>query len=323
MIKPQPRVKLAFLPTPLEHLTRLSNYLGGPEILVKRDDLTGLAGGGNKVRKLEYLLADAQGHGARCLVTTGAVQSNHCRQTAAAAAKTGLDCYLVLAGDPLPQATGNFLLDKILEAKIIHCKQAERDSKLKETFDRLWSDGKRPYLIPYGGSNPIGATAYIEAMAEMKLLDRPVDWIIFPTSSGGTQSGMIIGKVVYGIPSRILGISVDRSGKELRGTITRLISETVDRLGLSSDIGNEEILINDEYIGEGYGIMGPAEIEAVRLFASLEGLLVDPVYTGRAAAGLIDLIRKGRIKKGQRVLFWHTGGLPAIFAQGYPEKLIG
>jgi D-cysteine desulfhydrase family pyridoxal phosphate-dependent enzyme len=313
---PIPRIRFAHLPTPVEPLPRLSTELGGPEIWIKRDDQTGLAFGGNKTRKLEFLLAEAQAQGARTLITRGAAQSNHCRQTAAAAARAGFDCTLVLTGHPPKMIDGNLLLDHLFDAKIQWAEDTEPDTVLQETFDSIWSDGGRPYLIPYGGSNAIGATAYAMAIGEFIEQDTPVDHIVFATSSGGTQAGMLVGANMHGYSGRITGISVDVKVDELSPQIASIVTETADLLRQDLVIRPEDVEVEDAYIGAGYGVVGDLENEAIRLFARLEGVLLDPVYTGRAAGGMIDLIRSGRIEADERVLFWHTGGTPALFAYG-------
>jgi D-cysteine desulfhydrase family pyridoxal phosphate-dependent enzyme len=318
-----PKLAIAHLPTPIESLTELSNQLGGPQIFIKRDDQTGLAFGGNKTRKLEYLLADAQQHGADTLITAGAVQSNHCRQTAAAAARKGFACILVLTGDKPNKPSGNNFLDLLLGAEIVWAGSENRELSLERTFNEVINAGRNPYLIPYGGSNEIGAMGYVYAMQE--LLDQVPnpDWIIFPSSSGGTQAGLALGARLYNYRGKLLGISIDNPASELSQKVAKLAEDTARKLGVDQKFSPPDILVNDDYLGGGYGIMGEAEIEAINLFARSEGVLLDPVYTGRAAAGLIDLIRKGKITADQRVLFWHTGGTPAIFADRYMGDLLG
>lgn len=316
-----PRIHLAQLPTPIEPLPRLSAALGGPALLVKRDDQTGLALGGNKTRKLETLIAEAQANGARMLITAGAIQSNHCRQTAAAAAKLGFHCRLVLSGQPGDCSSGNLLLDGLLGAAVTWCEREQRDQVLEDVFKEAWAAGERPYLIPYGGSSPVGAAAYALAFQEFLQQGVQVDWIVFATSSGGTQAGLAAGARISTWEGRILGISVDEPAGALQPRAAGLAVEAAARLGEKITIQPEDILVNDGYIGAGYAQMGPAELEAIRLFARFEGLLVDPVYTGRAGAGLIDLIRRGFFKPGERVLFWHTGGVPALFAGPYQPAL--
>ncbi|MCB2214258.1 D-cysteine desulfhydrase family protein [bacterium] len=318
----KPRLQFAHLPTPVEEMPRLSAELGGPQLWVKRDDQTGLAFGGNKTRKLEYLLADAQAQDARTLITAGAVQSNHCRQTVAAAAKFGLDCILVLFGDPPDPPDGNHLLHHLLGAEFVFTERDEVETQLAETFAQAQVDGRQPYLIPYGGSNPVGAMGYVHAMQELAEQDVTPDWIVFPSSSGGTQAGMLVGARLSGYAGKILGISVDEPAEVLRPRVAELATQTAKYLGEDWTFAADEVLVNDDYTGAGYAIMGEPEIEAVQLFARQEALLVDPVYTGRAAAGMIDLIRKGFFSDGDTVLFWHTGGGPAIFASKYQGRLV-
>jgi D-cysteine desulfhydrase family pyridoxal phosphate-dependent enzyme len=312
-----PRIRIANLPTPVETLPRLSSHLRGPSLLVKRDDLTGLAFGGNKTRKLEYLLAEAKAHGAKTVITAGAVQSNHCRQTAAACAKQGFDCILVLSGEKPALATGNLLLDQLFRAEIVWTTLEERDQSLEATFQQAWQGGRRPYLIPYGGSNTTGAAAYAFAMKELLDQGQHPDWIVFASSSSGTQAGLAAGAKIFGFNGHVLGISVDESEGVLKERVAILANETADVLGEKLELEADDILVCDDYLGGGYGVMGAAEIEAIKLFAEKEGLLLDPVYTGKAAAGMIDLIRKGYFGMDQSVLFWHTGGTPALFSQKY------
>ncbi len=323
-MKPIPRLRFAHLPTAVEPLPRLSAYLSGPRIFIKRDDQTGLAFGGNKTRKLEFLLAEAQANGARTLITAGAVQSNHCRQTAAAAARQGFNCILVLSGKMPTSISGNLLLDHLFGAEIVWTKRAVRDQTLQSTFQSAWDQGQRPYLIPYGGSNPTGAAGYAYAIQELAgqtgvkgQIDQPPDWIVFPSSSGGTQAGLALGARIFEYPTKILGISVDEQQEILQQRVCDLANQTADLLGDRVKLKAEEIRVNADYLGGGYGVMGEPEKEAIRLFARLEGILLDPVYTGRAAAGMIDLIRKGIFTSRETILFWHTGGAPALFASQY------
>jgi D-cysteine desulfhydrase family pyridoxal phosphate-dependent enzyme len=318
MINP-PRLKLASLPTPIEEVPRLVQSLHAPHILIKRDDLTGLGMGGNKTRKLEFLLAEALANGAQTLITTGAVQSNHCRQTAAAAARFGLDCVLVLAGDPSTTFSGNLLLDHLFGAEIVWATRAQRDQTLKTTFDQAWEQGRRPYLVPYGGSSPTGAAAYAFAVQELIEQVRDIAWIVLASSSGGTQAGLVVGANLFGYSGRILGISVDEPQLILQERVAAIASATADFLGEPHEYIPSEILVNDNYLGGGYGVLGKPEREAIRLFALQAGLLLDPVYTGRAAAGLIDLIRQGYFHSDETILFLHTGGTPALFADLYQE----
>jgi len=316
-----PRLRFAHLPTPVEMLPRLSQAIGGVSILVKRDDQTGLAFGGNKTRKLEFLLAAAQTEGARTLITAGAVQSNHCRQTAAAAARFGFDCILVLTGEKPPSRSGNLLLDDLFGAQMVWADKSCREATLAEVFDRAQADDRRPSLIPYGGSNPVGASAYALALGELLEQEVYPDWIVFASSSGGTQAGLVVGQKIYSYRGRVLGISIDAPSADLQGRVAALAENTAALLGEPFAIPAHDILVNGDYLGGGYGVMGEREKEAINLFARLEGLLLDPVYTGRAAAGLIDLARQGFFQSGEQVLFWHTGGGPALFADRYQNYL--
>ncbi|RME91391.1 MAG: D-cysteine desulfhydrase family protein, partial [Anaerolineae bacterium] len=276
----------------------------------------------NKTRKLEFLVAEAREQGAQMLITTGALQSNHCRQTAAAAARFGMACTLVLVGQPPEQATANLLLDHLFNAEIIWvARKEERDATLQDAFETARKEGRRPYLVPYGGSSPTGAAAYAYAIEELLAQGEPPDWIVFASSSGGTQAGMVVGARLFGYRGRILGISVDEPQDVLQERVARLASETAARLGEDIRFRPDDVLVNADYCTPGYGVLTDAEREAIHLFAQTEGLLLDPVYTGRAAAGLIDLVRKGFFKKGERVLFWHTGGTPGLFADRYAPAL--
>ncbi|MGH2605435.1 MAG: D-cysteine desulfhydrase family protein, partial [Anaerolineales bacterium] len=309
-----PRLRLATLPTPVQPMPRLGARLGGAQLWVKRDDLTGLGLGGNKVRKLELLTAEARAHGAETLVTMGAVQSNHCRQTAAAAAHLGLGCVLVLGGDPPVPTTGNVLLDQLLGAELVWAGGGDREAALAATFDRLWKEGRRPYRIPYGGSSPLGACGYALALAEFLDQGVDVDRIVFASSSGGTQAGLIAGAAATGFRGQITGISIDLPAADLVARIGQLIQGMASLLGHDIEPPADSIQVADGYRGAGYAILGQMERDAIREFARSEGLILDPVYTGRAAAGLLDLIRSGHLGKSERILFWHTGGEPALFA---------
>lgn len=313
-----PRSPMAFLPTPLHPLPRLSARLAGPGLWAKRDDQAGLALGGNKARKLEYLLGEAIAQGADTLITTGAPQSNHARQTAAAAARAGMRCALILRGDPPGELTGNLLLDRLLGAEIVWAGTRSTSEVMSEVADELRARGQRPYLIPLGGSNAVGAVGYVAAMGEFveqcQAARLTFDAIVFATSSGGTQAGLVVGARQVGYTGRIVGISVDHRAEEFKRILASIADATAERLGLSPTFAASDFDVRDAYLGGGYGVMGEPEREAIEMAAQSEGLLVDPVYTGRALAGLIDLIRAGEFKRGQNVLFWHTGGTPALFA---------
>jgi D-cysteine desulfhydrase family pyridoxal phosphate-dependent enzyme len=317
-----PRIHFAHLPTGVEELPRLTQYLNGPKILVKRDDQTGLAFGGNKTRKLEFLVAEALEQGTKMLITGGALQSNHCRQTAAAAARFGLECTLVLNGEMPDQLSANLLLDQIFGAEIVTIQDRSlRDKTLQETYDKAVAAGRKPYLVTYGGSSPTGALGYAYAMKEFVEQNVHADWIVFGTSSGGTHAGLALGQRVFGYEGKVLGISIDEPEDWLKSRVSALASDASEKIGERIEFTREDILANEEYCRAGYGVLTDAEREAVKLFAKYEGLLLDPVYTGRAAAGMIDLIRKGFFKKDETVLFWHTGGQPALFAEKYANKI--
>jgi D-cysteine desulfhydrase len=318
------RVSLAILPTPIERLERLSKHLGGPEIWIKRDDQTGLATGGNKARKLEFLAADALAQGADHLVTTGAPQSNHARQTAAAAARLGLSCSLVLRGPKPAATTGNLLLDHLLGAHVYWSDGRDCNEAIGQVLADLRAIGRRPYFIPLGGSNVIGATGYVLAMQELMAQAAEAhlnfDFIVFASSSGGTQAGVALGARAFGYRGTALGISVDHPADSLKAQVAALATATATHLGLDAPAVGDLINVNDDYLGEGYARVGETEREAIRMMAQLEGILLDPVYTGRTFGGLIDLIRWGAFTRGQRVLFWHTGGTAALPA--FADRLL-
>jgi D-cysteine desulfhydrase family pyridoxal phosphate-dependent enzyme len=316
-----PRVRFTSYATSVEPLPRLSQALGGPRIFIKRDDLTGLAGGGNKTRKLEFLVADAVAKKADMLVTVGAVQSNHCRQTAAAAAKTGFRCILVLRGHAPAEPAGNLLLDHLLGAEILWAGDRPREEVMEEVVAREQTAGRHPYAIPLGGSNPLGAAAYAAAMEELTTqTSQQFDRIVFASSSGGTHAGLAVGAVLTGFRGQVLGISVDEELASLQELVAGIATGIYRMLGDSRVMKPAEVCANADYLGGGYAIMGPPEREAIELFARYEGIMVDPVYTGRAAAGMIDLIRRGVIAKDETILFWHTGGIPALWA--YMNQLV-
>jgi len=314
------QVFLANLPTPLSPMSRLSTSLGGAEVWIKRDDLTGLATGGNKTRKLELLLCDALEQGADTVLTVGAAQSNHCRQTAAAAAHLGLDCVLVLRGRPLARSTwnGNLLLDDLLGAQIVWSGEADPVTALAKTADDQRKAGRHPYVIPYGGSNALGAAAYAQAFQElweqMEETGLAFDRILFASSSGGTQAGLVVGAKKCAYAGQVVGISVDKPAGRLAEIVSLLLDRVAEQLGLSARFSARDVQVDDRYLGGGYGVVTAAEIEAIRLVARCEGILLDPVYTGKAMVGLLDQVRRGEIGRKETVLFWHTGGLPALFA---------
>lgn len=324
-----PRYRLAFLPTPLHPLKRLSAYLGGPEIWVKRDDCTGLAGGGNKTRKLEFFIADALAKGADTIVTVGGIQSNHTRQTAAAAAAAGLRCELlqmnwVPSDDERYDTVGNILFSRLLAAQLNlperRCTVGESEPEFDEILERLRGEGRRPYAIPGGGSDhPLGGLGYVlcahELTVQAKQLDISFDTVVHATSSGSTQAGLVAGFHALGAPVRVIGIDVNDDPAFLREVVPSLTAQTLAQIGRTPDrYPADRIAIRADYMGPGYGLPGPGTCAAIRTMASLEGILLDPVYEGKAVEGLIDLVRRGDIVSGERVLYLHLGGAPALHA---------
>ena len=321
------RFPLAFLPTPLHPLPQINGWLKkqtlAAEIWIKRDDQTGLAFGGNKTRKLELLLGDALAQGCDTLITTGAVQSNHCRQTAAAAAQAGLGCQLVLGGQPPDLANGNLLLDILLGATLHWTTRENRFNRLREVEAELRDSGRRPYFITYGGSDPVGASGYALALKELfgQARERGIrfDAIVVASSSGGTQAGLVAGAWQLGWEVPIVGVSIDAPAAELQATVADLATRTTAHMGQPHIFTTGDVDVDDNYLGGGYGIVGDLEREAIRLVAQSEGILLDPVYTSRAFGGLLDILRRTpyRLLPKERpgcILFWHTGGAPALFA---------
>jgi D-cysteine desulfhydrase/L-cysteate sulfo-lyase len=318
-----PRLTISHQPTPLEVAPRLSAHLGC-EIFIKRDDCTGLAGGGNKARKLEYLLADAKYHGADILLTIGGLQSNHARQTAAAAAKFGFDCELILqdvAGTPKTnyQDNGNLLIDQLCGAQIHHLRlEDDCQAFAAARIAALKAEGRKPYLIPIGGSNVIGSLGYVrcaqELLQQIREQEMQVDQIVMATGSAGTQAGLLAGLILEYATIPVLGINVSRPQHAQETMVTELLQNTLLYLGRDPVLAYGRVHTNGDYFGTGYGIPTSEMQQAVRLCAQLEGLLIDPVYTGKAMAGLMDLCAKGVIAQGSRVLFLHTGGSQALFA---------
>jgi D-cysteine desulfhydrase len=322
-----PRFPLTQLPTPIETLPRLSRELGGPELLIKRDDQTGLALGGNKARKLEFLVGDALAQGADTLVTVGAAQSNHCRQTAAAAAKAGLKCELILNGTKPDLPNGNLLLNHLFGAREHWIDRPQRAARLRELAEQLRAGGRKPYAIGVGGSNGIGATGYVVAMIELMQQLRAggqrVDHILFGTSSGGTQAGIGLGARITGFNGKLHGLSIDKNEPEhleYENEVVQIAGECATYIGSEVRLSKADVKVIYGYMGEGYGVVGDLEREAIRLMARCEGVVLDPVYAGRAFGALVDLIRKGVFERGETVLFWHTGGAPALFA--YAKELL-
>jgi D-cysteine desulfhydrase len=314
-----PRLPFATIPTPLERLERLGARIGLPGLLIKRDDLTGLASGGNKARKLEYIVADAKAKGCDWLVTTRGRQSNHARMTAAAAAKSGMGCTLVL-GDPDPgNRAGNLLLDELFGAEIVFLGDANLEQMaegIAAACRRLEGQGHRPYDIPVGGSSAIGELGYVEAVREFagQIGDTPLDTVVIAVGSCGTAGGLTLGLKLFLPHVRMVGISVSRSVERLQNHIADKANEAAELLGVPERVKPDDYYVTDAWVGPRYGVPTDEAIAAIRLMARTEGILLDPVYTGKSMAGLIGLNRDGFFKDSKGVCFWHTGGLPALFA---------
>ena len=324
-----PRVRLAHLPTPLEPMERLSRHLAkdGPRLWVKRDDCTGLSTGGNKTRKLEFLMGDALKRGADTIITQGATQSNHARQTAAAAAKLGLACHILLedrTGNNSPDYTlnGNVLLDRLHGASI---SKRAKDSDMNKEMEILAADlrakGKKPYIVPGGGSNPVGALGYancaLELVAQANEMQLKIDHVVHATGSAGTQAGFVAGLVAINSRIPTLGISVRAPKEKQENSVFDLAQRTAEHLGAPGIVKREHIVANSDYVGPGYGLATDGMIDAVKTVARLEGILLDPVYTGKAMAGLFDHVHKGFFGKDSNIVFLHTGGSAGLF--GYPD----
>jgi D-cysteine desulfhydrase family pyridoxal phosphate-dependent enzyme len=318
-LKRFPRKELATLPTALQPLPRLSAYLGDKvEIWIKRDDNTGLALGGNKARKLEFLVADALAKGCDTLITAGGPQSNHCRMTAAAAAKMGMECHLVFNSRQFEATQGNLLLDRLLNAKTHFCPGVEDISReMSKLAEDLAASGRRPYVIPIGGSTAIGALGYVAAVRELLFQadQQGVEFSAFVSASGsgGTQAGLLAGTLLHHLPNEVLGISVSRPAN-LLGPQVEAILQDIYRL-LELEVPQKApVLVDDSFVGRGYGLPTEQSTEALEVLANTEGVIIDPVYTAKAVAGLLHNVRSGYWPVGSRVLFWHTGGSPALFA---------
>ena len=325
-----PRRRYTHGRTPIEKLSRLSEELGGPTIYIKRDDLLGLSAGGNKTRKLEFLVADALDKGADTLVTCGAVQSNHCRLTLAAAVKEGLKCRLVLEerveGSYDVDASGNNFLFRLLGVEEVRVVPggSNMDTEMAIVADGLKSEGRKPYVIPGGGSNPIGATGYVacalEILSQTFESEIALDRVVTASGSAGTHAGLVTGFEGANARLPVVGINVSRPKDEQEEKVYVLVQQTSERLGVSAEIARDKVLCFGDYVGPGYSLPTPEMGEAIRMLARLEGVLLDPVYTGKTMAGLIDLARKGFFKKDENILFVHTGGSPALYA--YRENVL-
>ncbi|MEQ9916480.1 D-cysteine desulfhydrase [Pectobacterium aroidearum] len=323
-----PRLSLGHFPTPLEALPNLSAYLGGPTIYIKRDDATGLATGGNKTRKLEFLLADAQQQGADIIITQGATQSNHVRQTIAAATKLGLKTKVLLEkrvedyGEDY-QRSGNVLLDHLLGGEIIDHLPAGTDMQqaMETLAESLRKEGLKPYVIPGGGSSPVGALGYVACAEELLFQSSQqrlrIDHIVHATGSTGTQAGLVAGLAATHSHIPLLGISVRAPKAKQEENVYTLAQRTWQLLGIPGELPRSAVQVNSDYVGKGYGIPTEGTLEALRLLAQLEGILLDPVYSGKGMAGLIDLIRQGHFRADENIVFIHTGGSAGLF--GYRQ----
>ena len=320
-----PRRNYLQAPTPIEAMPALSEALGGDvNLFIKRDDLLPGASGGNKTRKLEFCIADAMANGADAIITCGAVQSNHCRLTASWSAKEGLDCHLVLEerveGSYKKDASGNNFLFELLDVKSIGVVPGGSDmmGEMQRKADELTAAGKKPYIIPGGASNAIGATGYAvcaeETMGQLNEMRLNIDHIVVPSGSAGTHAGMVVGMTGVNGNIPISGMNVSRTKEVQEEIVHKLAVETAERLAVRGGIERDSILCYGDYVGPGYSLPTDSMVEAVKLFAKTEAILLDPVYSGKAAAGLIDQVRKGTFAKGSNVLFLHTGGAPALYA---------
>jgi D-cysteine desulfhydrase len=314
-----PRIKLGYLPTPLEEAPRLAEAIGLRRLLIKRDDLTGLALGGNKVRKLEFLMADAIEKGADIVLTDGGPQSNHARLTAAAAKRLGLDCTLILGGPRFTRFEGNLLLDILFDAEIHFMPDANvkpMEAEMAREAKRLAAAGRKPYVIPIGGSSPVGALGYVEAVRELaeQLGDDDSPLIVFAVGSAGTMAGVLAGIKLFLPKASALGISVGRRKKPLQNVAKTVGEAALALLGVEAEFDATAIDINHDYVGGFYGVPSEAGNEAMFLAARTEALVLDPIYTGKAMSGLVDLARTGKLDPDRTTIFLHTGGSPAIFA---------
>jgi len=322
-----PRLRFAHLPTRLELLENLTAELGGPRIWIKRDDCTGLSSGGNKTRKLEFLMADAQQKKATAVITQGAVQSNHARQTAAIAAKLGMRCHILLEDrtgneDPSYRLNGNVLLDRLHGASVsLRPGGTDMNAEMEHLAESLRAAGETPYVIPGGGSNTIGALGYVNAALELVAqandMNLRIDRVVHATGSTGTQAGLVAGLTAINSGIPVLGIGVRAPRPQQEEGVYKLARATAELIGAPEVVKREDVVANCDYVGPGYGLPTPGMAEAVKMLAALEGILLDPVYSGKGMAGLIDLIRRGELEGDRDVVFLHTGGSAALF--GYPE----
>lgn len=335
------RVQFATLPTPLEELKNLRKVIGGPRVFMKRDDLNGLGLGGNKLRKLEYLIGDALSQGCDVIITSGDGQTNHGRLTAAACAKMGLECYLVITSDPVDSFEGNQILQYLFGAKEVFCdvdhavppeKMAKErlragDVKIAQLVDKLKKEGKKPYVIPRGGRSTCSTASYTRCLCEevKPQLDtlgvEKLDYIISPCATSSTMTGITLGNKVSGLNAKVIGVALSRSVEEGKDMLMEEFAKDAAFLEYDQTLSREEITILGDYIGEGYGIPTEKGMETIKLFARTEGIIVDPTYTGKTMSAYIDLVRKGYFKEDDTVLLFHTGGIPLIFLSATAERV--
>ncbi len=325
-----PRVRITHSPTPLEFMPRLTEALGGPNLYIKRDDCTGLGTGGNKTRKLEFLMGEAQAQKADVIITQGATQSNHARQTVAIAAKMGMQCEILLENrtgftEPEYKHSGNVFLDVLYGARVQEYPGGtDMNAAMATLAEQLRAKGKRPYIIPGGGSNAVGALGYVVCALEMvdqfNTMGLNVDHVVHATGSAGTQAGLVAGLQGSRSLIPVLGIGVRAAQAPQEQSVYNLAVKTAELLGVPGAVSRESVVANCNYVGDGYGVPTPGMVEAVTMLARLEGILLDPVYSGKGMAGLIDLCRKGFFKKGQNIVFLHTGGAVGLYGYTHAFK---
>ncbi|MBK7260349.1 MAG: D-cysteine desulfhydrase [Rubrivivax sp.] len=324
-----PRIRLGHGPTPLEPMDNLTRALGGANLWIKRDDCTGLASGGNKTRKLEFLMAEASVQGADTVITQGATQSNHARQTAAAACKLGMKCEIILedrtgSKEHDYRESGNVLLDKLFGARIrVVAGGSDMAAEMDKVAVEVRAASGKPYIIPGGGSNVTGALGYVncalELVSQANDLELKIDWVVHATGSSGTQAGLVAGLQAMHSGIRVLGIGVRAPQAAQEGNVFKLAQKVAEAIGAAGTVARGDVMANCDYVGPGYGMPTPGMVDAVKMFARNEGILLDPVYSGKGADGLIDQVKKGIFKKGENVVFLHTGGSVALF--GYEHAL--
>ncbi|MDO9594329.1 MAG: D-cysteine desulfhydrase family protein [Lutibacter sp.] len=314
---------LGFFPTPLHQLKNLSDKYAPYNIYIKRDDQTGLASGGNKTRKLEYLIQEALDHDCDTIITAGAQQSNHCRQTAAACAIAKLKCHLLLGGNEPEKFNGNLLLSHLLGAQIHFTGEHRKGEDIDRLKQKLELEGKKPFIVPYGGSNLTGALGFVNAMKELKsqlsAQNLKIDYLFFASSSGGTQAGLTLGNDFYHLNINLIPVGIDKSetqGLSLEEAVLNIVNEGKSLLNIKKEYTLVDVKINNDYNESGYGVITKNETEAIKELAQNEGIILDPVYTGRAFYAMLDYLKKHKIPTNANILFWHTGGLPANFYYG-------